>query len=40
MTLNEQVLTIATAIIAVQLCRWIAFWIFPAHKKIPILYNI
>ncbi len=35
MTLNEQILTIITAIIAVQLCRWIAFWIFPAHKKIP-----
>ncbi len=35
MTLNEQILTIVTAIIALQLCRWVAFWIFPAHKKVP-----
>ncbi|AWY20824.1 MULTISPECIES: branched-chain amino acid transporter permease [Moraxella] len=35
MTLNEQLLTIATAIVAVQLCRWVAFWAFPAHKKVP-----
>ncbi|MDO4897119.1 MAG: branched-chain amino acid transporter permease [Moraxella sp.] len=35
MTLTEQVLTILTAIVAVQLCRWVAFWVFPAHKKVP-----
>lgn len=35
MTLTQQILTISTAIIAVQLCRWVAFWAFPAHKKVP-----
>lgn len=35
MTLNQQMFTIFVAIIAVQLCRWLAFWAFPAHKKVP-----
>lgn len=35
MTFNEQILTIIIAIIAVQLCRWVAFVMFPAHKPIP-----
>lgn len=35
MTVNEQILTIITAIVAVQLCRWAAFVVFPAHKPIP-----
>lgn len=35
MTITEQLITIATAIIAVQLCRWVAFWAFPAHRPVP-----
>lgn len=35
MTLNQQLLTIITAIIALQLCRWAAFVLFPAGKPIP-----
>lgn len=35
MTLQQQFLTILIAIIALQLCRWIAFWCFPAHRPIP-----
>lgn len=35
MTTTEHALTIATAIIAVQLCRWVAFWLFPAHRPVP-----
>lgn len=35
MTQNEQIITIAAAIMAVQLCRWVAFWAFPAHKEVP-----
>lgn len=35
MTFNEQILTIITAIVALQLCRWVAFVAFPAHKPIP-----
>ncbi|WFF39490.1 branched-chain amino acid transporter permease [Moraxella nasibovis] len=35
MTIIEQLITILTAIIAVQFCRHIAFIAFPAHKPIP-----
>lgn len=35
MTIQQQILTIFIAILAVQLCRWIAFWLFPADKPIP-----
>ncbi|WP_066802911.1 branched-chain amino acid transporter permease [Moraxella oblonga] len=35
MTLNQEIFTVAVAIIAVQFCRWLAFWAFPAHKKVP-----
>lgn len=35
MTTTEHALTIATAIIVVQLCRWVAFWLFPAHRPVP-----
>lgn len=35
MTTTEHIITIATAIIAVQLCRWVAFWVFPAHRPVP-----
>lgn len=40
MTFNEQILTIITAIVALQLCRWVAFVAFPAHKPIPDLFII
>lgn len=35
MSIQQQLLTIITAIIAVQLCRHLPFWVFPAHKPIP-----
>lgn len=35
MTLQQQVITIGVVILALQICRWIAFWIFPANKPIP-----
>lgn len=35
MTLHHHLLTIITAIVAVQLCRHLPFWVFPAHKPIP-----
>lgn len=35
MTITEQLFTITTAIIAVQLCRWVAFWVFPTHRPVP-----
>ncbi len=35
MDLTHQILTIAIVILALQLCRWVAFWAFPAHKPIP-----
>lgn len=35
MTVEQHLLTILIAISAVQLCRWIAFIAFPAHKPIP-----
>lgn len=35
MTIIEQLITILTAIIAVQFCRHIAFIAFPTHKPIP-----
>lgn len=35
MSVQQQILTILIAILALQLCRWIAFWLFPAHKPIP-----
>lgn len=35
MTLNEQILTIAISVAAVQFCRWLPFWVFPAHRPIP-----
>jgi uncharacterized protein HI_1737 len=40
MSLMEQILTIAIAVLAVQITRWLPFWIFPANRPIPeyILY--
>ena len=35
MSLMEQILTIAIAILAVQITRWLPFWIFPANRPIP-----
>ena len=35
MTLYEQLITIAVAVIALQACRWVAFWAFPTHRPIP-----
>ena len=35
MTLNQQIITIGLVILALQLCRWVAFWVFPAHRPIP-----
>lgn len=35
MTFEQQIMTIVIAIFALQLCRWIAFVAFPAHKPIP-----
>ncbi|OOR89401.1 branched-chain amino acid ABC transporter [Moraxella caviae] len=35
MSINEQILTIALAVLAVQACRWMAFWLFPAHRRVP-----
>lgn len=36
MNIEQHIITIAVAIIAVQLCRWVAFIAFPAHKPIPL----
>lgn len=35
MTTSEQFFTIVIAVVAVQLCRWVAFWAFPAHRPVP-----
>lgn len=35
MSLMEQILTIAIAVLAVQITRWLPFWIFPANRPIP-----
>ena len=35
MSITQQLLTVLTAIIALQLCRWAAFVLFPAGKPIP-----
>ena len=35
MSLTEQILTIAIAVLAVQFTRWLPFWIFPANRPIP-----
>ena len=35
MTLNQQIITIGLVILTLQLCRWVAFWVFPAHRPIP-----
>ena len=35
MSLMEQILTIAIAVLAVQFTRWLPFWIFPAIRPIP-----
>lgn len=35
MDIYQQVITIITAIMAVQLCRHVAFLVFPANKPIP-----
>ncbi|MDO4441852.1 MAG: branched-chain amino acid transporter permease [Moraxella sp.] len=35
MSINEQLISIIVAIIALQLCRHVAFIAFPAHKPIP-----
>ncbi|MCW9718624.1 MULTISPECIES: branched-chain amino acid transporter permease [unclassified Avibacterium] len=35
MTLTQQIITISLAVLAVQLTRWLPFWIFPAERPIP-----
>lgn len=35
MTLNEQILTIAIAVLGVQFTRWLPFWIFSPKRPIP-----
>ncbi|RDE68292.1 branched-chain amino acid ABC transporter [Aggregatibacter segnis] len=35
MSLMEQILTIAIAVLVVQFTRWFPFWIFPANRPIP-----
>ena len=35
MTLSEQIITIAIAVLAVQFTRWLPFWIFPTNRPIP-----
>ena len=35
MTLSEQIITIAIAVLAVQFTRWLPFGIFPANRPIP-----
>lgn len=35
MSLMEQILTIAVAVLTVQITRWLPFWIFPANRPIP-----
>lgn len=35
MNLTEQIITIALAIVAVQLTRLTPFWVFPANRPIP-----
>lgn len=35
MTLNEQIITIAISVLAVQFCRLLPFWVFPANRPIP-----
>lgn len=35
MSLNEQLFTILIVIFALQICRWLPFWVFPEHKPIP-----
>ena len=35
MSLIEQIFTIAIAVLAVQITRWLPFWIFPANRPIP-----
>ena len=35
MSLMEQILTIAIAVLAVQITRWLPFWIFSANRPIP-----
>ncbi len=35
MSLMEQILTIAIAVLAVQITRWLPIWIFPATRPIP-----
>lgn len=35
MSIYQQIITIMIAIMAVQLCRHLAFLVFPAHKPIP-----
>ncbi|MDO4222770.1 MAG: branched-chain amino acid transporter permease [Acinetobacter sp.] len=36
MTLNEQLITLVAMIAALQFCRWLPFWAFPAHRPIPV----
>ena len=40
MSLMEQILTIAIAVLAVQITRWLPFWIFPANRPIPEYYSL
>ncbi|MGY6089461.1 branched-chain amino acid transporter permease [Avibacterium paragallinarum] len=35
MTIFEQIITIALAVLAVQLTRLVPFWIFPANRPVP-----
>ncbi|WP_410678196.1 branched-chain amino acid transporter permease [Avibacterium paragallinarum] len=35
MTICEQIITIALAVLAVQLTRLVPFWIFPANRPVP-----
>lgn len=35
MSFSQQMITLAVVILALQLCRWVAFWVFPAHQAIP-----
>lgn len=35
MTLTQQIITIAVVVLGTMLTRFLAFWIFPAHKPTP-----
>lgn len=36
MILSQQLLTLGVVIAALQLCRWLPFWLFPAHRPTPL----